>query len=561
MINAKGQEILGRVLTLGVLGVTLFLEAWKSSEPVNAPKMLLLSTFGLSALFVILTSWNKALWTNFKVPIILLSSFLLFCVVSVALSDDNVLVGIFGTKGRSTGLVTYFSLAIFFFSAVLIQNRKYYDKIIYIFVIAGLVNISYNILFMFGFDPVPWNNPFGTILGTFGNPNFISSFLGMLTPVLLAIVLNQKASKKVRCLAAIGLPIAAHQIVYSNSIQGIFVSAVGLSTVIFLYLISRSVSKPWIAAYLSTVGIVGITSLLGMLQRGPLESLIYKTSVSLRGEYWAAGINMGINNPFSGVGLDSYGNWYRVFRRPSAMVLPGPSIVSDSAHNVIIDFFASGGFPLLIAYLGIQLLVLISIVRIIRNMREFSITPVAMIAAWFGYTSQSIISINQIGLAVWGWVLGGALVGYSILNQPKEEILIKVKISSKNVESNRSEAAISLAAIVGMVVGFIIAFPPVRADIAWRSALKVGNAGAVESAMDMWPRNQRTLNSGIVLFANNGLPEKALEWARIDVKEHGENFVAWYTLYQLQGVSANEKAQILVKLKQLDPLNPEFADK
>lgn len=215
----------------------------------------------------------------------------------------------------------------------------------------------------------------------------------------------------------------------------------------------------------------------------------------------------------------------------------------------------------MIAYLGIQLLVLISIVRIIRNMREFSITPVAMIAAWFGYTSQSIISINQIGLAVWGWVLGGALVGYSILNQPKEEILIKVKISSKNVESNRSEAAISLAAIVGMVVGFIIAFPPVRADIAWRSALKVGNAGAVESAMDMWPRNQRTLNSGIVLFANNGLPEKALEWARIDVKEHGENFVAWYTLYQLQGVSANEKAQILVKLKQLDPLNPEFADK
>ena len=194
-------------------------------------------------------------------------------------------------------------------------------------------------------------------------------------------------------------------------------------------------------------------------------------------------------------------------------------------------------------------------------MQGFSVTPVAMIAAWLGYTSQSIISINQIGLAVWGWVLGGSLVGYSILTQRQKEEPTKPGKSSKSVGSGRSEAAISLAAILGMVVGFMIAFPPVRADIAWRSALQVGNAGAVESAMDMWPRNQRTLNSGIVLFANNGLPEKALEWARVDVQEHGENFAAWYTLYQLQGVSAEEKAEILEKLKQLDPLNPEFVDK
>jgi hypothetical protein len=240
------------------------------------------------------------------------------------------------------------------------------------------------------------------------------------------------------------------------------------------------------------------------------------------------------------------------------MVQPGPSVVSDSAHNVFIDFFASGGFPLLLAYISIQILVIVAIWRIVRNLSTFSVTPIALIAAWLGYTSQSIISINQIGLAVWGWVLGGAIVGYSLLSAQSNQETVRVGKSTKIVQRGRSEAAVSLAAIVGLFVGFLLAFPPVRTDMAWRAALKVGNAGAVEEAMNMWPHNGRTLNSGIVLFANNGLPEKALEYARLDVKENGESFVSWYTLYQLQGVSDSEKAIIYKKLHKLDPLNPEF---
>lgn len=558
MINQKAQEILGRILTVGVLAVTLFVEAWKSSEPVNAPKMLLLSAIGISALFVIITSWTQLFWTQYRWPLILLSSFYFFCVTSVVFSKDNVLVGIFGTKGRSTGLVTYFSMATIFLAAVLIQNIKHYDRIIKFLLIAGGVNIIYNTLYMFGYDPIPWSNPYGTILGSFGNPNFISSFLGMLMPVLLAGALSTSTSRLMRVFSGLGLPIVFYQIIYTHSIQGVFVSAVGIAVVLFQYLRSKNVNRIILISYGAAVLVVGLTSILGMLQKGPLATFIYKTSVSLRGEYWAAGLNMGLKNPLTGVGLDSYGNWYRLYRRASAMVRPGPSIVSDSAHNVVIDFFAGGGFPLLIAYLSIQVLVFIAIWRILKNLSTFSVTPIALIAAWLGYTSQSIISINQIGLAVWGWVLGGAIVGYSLLGvQPHQEIPKAAK-GPKVIKASRSEAAVSLSAIAGLLVGFLIAFPPVRTDMAWRSALKAGNAGAVEEAMRMWPHNERTLNSGIVLFANNGLPEKALEWARIDVKEHEENYVAWYTLYQLQGVSTKEKATIYKKLHELDPLNPEF---
>ena len=30
-------------------------------------------------------------------------------------------------------------------------------------------------------DFIGWNNPYGAILGTFGNPNFLSSFLAMVS--------------------------------------------------------------------------------------------------------------------------------------------------------------------------------------------------------------------------------------------------------------------------------------------------------------------------------------------------------------------------------------------
>jgi hypothetical protein len=228
---------------------------------------------------------------------------------------------------------------------------------------------------------------------------------------------------------------------------------------------------------------------------------------------------------------------------------------------VFIDFFASGGFPLLLAYLAIQVLVITAIWRIVKNMTGFVATPIALIAAWVGYTGQSMISINQIGLAVWGWVIGGAIIGYSHLCSKDKQEQDKVGRSTRLLKQDRSEAAVSLAAIIGLVIGFLIALPPVRADMAWRSALKSGNAGEVEKAMSMWPRNQRTLNSGIVLFANNGLPEKALEWARVDVEENSENFVSWVTLYQLQGVSENEKSKIYMKLHELDPLNKDFQKK
>ena len=56
--------------------------------------------------------------------------------------------------------------------------------------------------------------------------------------------------------------------------------------------------------YIALVGVAGTFALLGALQKGPLTAYTYKTSASLRGEYWQAGRNMALQKPFPGVGFD-----------------------------------------------------------------------------------------------------------------------------------------------------------------------------------------------------------------------------------------------------------------
>jgi O-antigen ligase len=85
-----------------------------------------------------------------------------------------------------------------------------------------------------------------------------------------------------------------------------------------------------------------------MLNQGPLAAILYKESVSIRGYYWKAALKMFFAHPFTGVGVDNYGDYFKQFRAPEYSNTYGFSIGSTSAHNVVLQFFATGGILLLI---------------------------------------------------------------------------------------------------------------------------------------------------------------------------------------------------------------------
>jgi hypothetical protein len=364
---------------------------------------------------------------------------------------------------------------------------------------------------------------------------------------------------------------SVYMIKESLSIQGYLVSIAGVSIVIFFYLRSATSSKLVVLAYSGIIGLGGFFVLFGTLQKGPLSSLLYKPSVSYRGEYWQAGINMGAQNPFTGIGMDSYGTFYRMFRADSAAISPGVNVQTDTAHNVFIDIFSGTGILGLICYLVLNGLILKASFKLATSRRAYDPVFVILFASWFTYQLQSFISINQIGLAVWGWVLGGALLAYSRFTDREEQLerLIPVgkvenfKKPKKGVKaaSVPISAAQALGLFAGCVMGFVVGLPPFLTDVKMRQALLSNDPEKVITQSLAWPQDANRSNRAIVAIANGGLTDRARELVVQAVQKFPEDYATWYTLYELSPDGSTEKAAIKIKLHTLDPLNPEFAPK
>jgi hypothetical protein len=358
--------------------------------------------------------------------------------------------------------------------------------------------------------------------------------------------------------------LGALEIVKSHAIQGRVVLGGGLAIVFFFYIRSRFKSA-WITVSYSLIALIsGTLALLGALQIGPLTKFIYKTSVSLRGEYWQAGFNMGREHLWTGVGFDTYGDWYRRARDAQALILPGPNTTTNAAHNVVLDVFAFGGLPLLLAYLGLIILSTIAIVKVSLRKREYDAIFVGLATGWITYQVQSIISINQIGLAIWGWIFGGALIAYERSTRiAATENAGSEKSGGRKPSKKSSENFFSpqLIASIGAVVGLLITCPPYFGDSSYRTALQSGNATKLEEALVpryLAPPTTYKYADIAQKFEAAGLTDLAYKYTKIAIDFNPDSFEAWSILSQISKSSPEEKALALQNLKRLDPLNPAF---
>jgi hypothetical protein len=353
------------------------------------------------------------------------------------------------------------------------------------------------------------------------------------------------------------LPITAFEIVNSHAIQGRVVGAAGVAIVGFFYLRSRF-STLIVALYSAGTAVIGFFALLGALQIGPLTSIIYKTSVSLRGQYWLAGWNTGQSHPFTGVGMDSFGDWYRRARDIHALTLPGINTVVNASHNVPLDMFAFGGWPLFISYLIIMALGGLALVKAIRRSKKYDPILVCLTTLWVGYQLQSIISINQIGLAIWGWILTGAAIAYERETRPgKENEAGSARNSTK--DANQHSKSVLFAATFGLV-GLILALPPLVSDTKWRSAQVSRSVQNIEATMTPGyfnPQNSMRYLTNIQSLEQNNLPELSHKYALEAIQWNPNAYDLWRILYFLRNSTDLEKSRAVENMKRLDPLNPD----
>ena len=564
MINQLAERTIARVLGIGSGFVAILVITGTVTDPVNVTKLFALGAVAAAALGVLLAFGLQELWASSKALIVFVVLFLVAGLNAIINSEGPLTQNLYGAYGRNTAFIAYLLLVSVILSAAVLRRENSFKYLIWGLFGAGLVNVVYcTWVIAFG-DFIPWSNPYGNILGTFGNPNFIGAFLGIFAASMVAYSLKQGTSVVVRSGVLVVFLMTVYAIVDSNAIQGRVVVAAGLGIVGF-YLV-RSKFEALIAqvVYVIFIGIAGTFALLGALQIGPLTKYIYKTSVSLRGEYWQAGWNMGSEHPLTGVGFDTYGDWYRRLRDTQALILPGPNTVTNAAHNVPFDVFAFGGWPLFISYLGILALSVVAIVKVTLRNRQYDATFVTLTTAWTCYQLQSIISINQIGLAVWGWLFGGALIAYEIATRPKVDGSQNVQGKGKSariVKKIQGETVVTstLIAGVGAVIGLLIAVPPYSADAKWRTALGSQDVAKVEAALVpgyLNPANSYKYTNAVQLLEGSKLYDLALKYAQIGVEFNPDNFDSWKVLYLITNSSPEEKALALENMKRLDPKNP-----
>jgi UDP-glucose 4-epimerase len=86
---------------------------------------------------------------------------------------------------------------------------------------------------------------------------------------------------------------------------------------------------------------------------------------------------MFLSNPYTGIGMDSYGLYFKEFRNPEYPLLYGFEITSSNAHNTIIQLFATGGIILGISYLGLLAIILIRGIRLVKNAESLGISTIS----------------------------------------------------------------------------------------------------------------------------------------------------------------------------------------
>jgi hypothetical protein len=344
--------------------------------------------------------------------------------------------------------------------------------------------------------------------------------------------------------------------VFLSSEQGYLNFLAGFLAALLVYFFSKGkMIVAWVSLGLSGLG--GFLVLAGILNIGPLADVLYKSSLQARGFYWRAGINMMIEHPVFGVGLDGFGNWYRRYRSQTAAEL-NAGLVSDTAHSIPLDIGSGGGLPLLILYLFLLVLALHAIIKVIKRSDEFDPIFASIVAAWVAYQAQSLISINQLGLGVWGWSLTGLVIGFE-LNTREGNMMSYHKVSGKiGKKKEQIPAKVLLIAVVAGGVSTVVSIPPYLAANNFYKALQSGDGNLLFESAYLKPYDRTRFRYTVQIMSQNNLENRAIQLLVDATKLYPDSFELWQSLSQITSATPAQITKAKYEMKRLDPFNPDL---
>ena len=409
--------------------------------------------------------FEKKTWKSWAPPVLFIVIMLI-----LALMTDQRYTAFFGNYGRNNGWFQYFGFIVLFLLTALSFNFLTLNKLFNILIALGILIAVYGFLQYKDVDFLDYADTGFPMNTTFGNANFTSAFLG-LASITLVWKISDLESKVFQILFAIILVGHIYVIFLSKSSQGLFVVAIGAT--LFIGLKFFTANKKDSAVFFSLFGFLSFMGLIGLFQIGPFSQFVYSTSTSYRGDYYRAAWRMFKSHPFTGVGIDSFGDYYRTYRDQVAAFRLGPNEVTSYAHNIFLQFMSTGGLFLALAYLVVMLFVIFAITHGFRKFQDKEKTLFsALVALWFAVQVQAQISIDQITLAGISWVLSGSIIALGF----NREFISNKGFEPNTYSKKRHRAVTSSTLVSGALTLFLIVTSFAWLSPIWRAEVNIKQA-------------------------------------------------------------------------------------
>ena len=448
----------------GIVKIILFgsalvtLTFWtKFADPFNPVKLTLILAIALWLTGHLVID-HKKLLSNYELRYLLtLISILILSLAISTLNSSVKQVAWVGDYQRNNGFLFYLGLCIILVGTALYFKEEDLNLVSNLTYVLGLAISIYGLFQINGRDFVQWSNPYNAIISTVGNPNFAGAILATMGVLSLGFAFSYFNDLKRFILNMILFCVILITIFLSEARQGLIGIVLGCSFVIGVWIHSKS--KILGRFFFLVSGFIGLMAVLGMLQIGPLSHLLYKGSVTVRGYYWRAGIEMFMAHPWLGVGSDYYGGYFKQFREVGYPLNYGYEITSTNAHNVFIQIFSTTGIFAGTAYL---LLVLYIFWRGIQGLRRRPLNKRIQLAtifgAWMTLQSISVISIDSPGIAIWSWILAGMILALTSKLNDIGNSTKKGNSSSSILKSNPKQTLLSSFLLIPLLLFSINVF-------------------------------------------------------------------------------------------------------
>lgn len=429
-------------------GVASTLTVWNTLfDPINLPKMFVLAVFAAWILGTVIVSGISARPVALPLGVWAVIAFGAGILIAASLTDVSY-TGFFGTLQRNDGAITYLSLAVMASAAMLSFTLDGLQKLQIGLLSLGSILTFHGLLQISGHDPFKWVLLYNPVVGTTGNPDFMSAAVSACA-IASVWVLVTRTNSWVRGGSAILLLGELFVVKRTGSIQGLIAFAVGCALILLtkLWQLNRRLGLTSTVILL----VISIPGFLGFFGVGPLAGRLLRSSMKSRLDYWHAAIGMFKAHPLLGVGLDRFGENYGKFA-PQVQVVHGQ--ITNNAHDVFLQLLATGGLLVFVPYLLLLGVIFYSAVKAIRiGQASSQLHLVSLFAIWFSLLLISIISIDNLSVTVWFWISGGALYAVSQeIQRPKEP----AKASSPRVRKKNQPEAATTAALLAPITSLIL---------------------------------------------------------------------------------------------------------